>query len=91
VAGYFALDARYLEVSMSNILLGALFVLAGVVFLAAQAMRRGPLSSVKRDVRGVPPSLEPRRQGGILDLKANWPGYAVIALGALLLLIGAAG
>jgi hypothetical protein len=72
---------------MSMILLGALLVLAGVVFLAVQVMRHGALSSAKQGTgRGAPQSLEPRRQGGIFDPRRNWPGYVLIFIGALLLL-----
>jgi hypothetical protein len=72
---------------MSSYLLGALLVLAGVVFLAIQVIRRGPLSSQKRGALQTAPSLEPTRQGGILDLRGNWPGYMLILIGAVLLLI----
>jgi hypothetical protein len=69
---------------MSYQLIGALLLFAGVVFLAIQVLRRGPLS--KRSVPG--PTLEPRRQGSILALRGSWPGYLLIGLGALLLLMG---
>ncbi len=69
---------------MSYQLLGALLLFAGVVFLAVQVLQRGPLS--KRSTPG--PTLEPRRQGGILAFRGSWPGYLLIALGALLLLMG---
>ena len=85
-----ALNAREMEVSMSLIVLGALLVLAGLVFLAVQIIRRAPLSSEKRRWSGAPPSLDPPRQGGILDLKGNWPGYLLIVAGGLLLLTGVA-
>jgi hypothetical protein len=75
---------------MSLILLGALLVFGGVVLLAARVIRQGPLSSAKRP--GGPAAsdtLEPARQGSILDLSANWAAYGLIALGAFLLLAGA--
>jgi hypothetical protein len=34
-------------------------------------------------------TLEPRRPGAGFGLKNNWPGLALIALGAILLLLGA--
>jgi drug/metabolite transporter (DMT)-like permease len=73
---------------MSSNLLGALLIVAGIVFLAVQVTRHGPLSSAKRGPRGVPQSLEPRQQGPVIDVKANWLGYVLIALGALVLLTG---
>jgi drug/metabolite transporter (DMT)-like permease len=75
------------ELRMFSVLLGALMVIGGVVFLAINVIRRGPLSREKHPP-GEEPSLEPRRQGGILTLEGSWPGYALIALGILLLLIG---
>jgi hypothetical protein len=77
-----------MEVRMVSVLLGALLFLAGVVFLAVQVIRRGPLSSEKHTFPGAEPSLEPRRQSGFLSLRGNWPGYLLILLGAILLLIG---
>jgi drug/metabolite transporter (DMT)-like permease len=71
-----------MEAIMIHVWLGALLVLAGVVFLAAQVIQTGPLS------RGKPgsPTLEPQRQGGIIPLRGNWLGYILIGVGALLLL-----
>jgi hypothetical protein len=60
---------------------------------------RGRLSSVKRPDRevsqrpgpaGASDTLEPRRAARGLGLKSNWPGRAMIAAGAILLLAGAA-
>jgi hypothetical protein len=34
-------------------------------------------------------TLEPRERGGGFGLATNWPGLALIALGAILLLVGA--
>jgi hypothetical protein len=70
------------------ILLGALLVLAGIVYIAAREINAGSLSSAKRGAGGVPPSLEPRRQGSLLDPRRNWPGYILIVLGAVLLFLG---
>jgi hypothetical protein len=69
---------------MSSQLLGALLLVAGVVFLAIKVLQRGPLS--KRSTPG--PTLEPRRQGVLFSLRESWPGYLLIALGGLLLLNG---
>jgi hypothetical protein len=73
---------------MWTILFGALLVLAGIVYVAVMEIRAGRFSSAKRGVGGVPPSLEPRRQGLLLDPRRHWPAYILIVLGALLLLLG---
>jgi hypothetical protein len=71
---------------MHFIMLGALLELAGIVVLVAQAIRHGqpgaPASPVAAD------SLEPAHQSEIFPLKKLWLGGTLIALGALLLLIG---
>jgi hypothetical protein len=71
---------------MHLIMLGALLELAGIVTLVAQAIRHGrpapPASPASAD------SLEPADQGEIFPLKKLWLGGTLIALGALLLLIG---
>ena len=72
--------------------LGALLILSGVVYLAIRAIGQAPLSggsplrsSEDRD------TLEPRglRQGGLFGFERNWLGLALIALGAILLLVSA--
>jgi hypothetical protein len=73
---------------MSMVLLGALSMLAGIVFIAVREIYAGRLSSAKRGVGGVPPSLEPQRQGSLLNPAKNWPGYILIAAGAVILLFG---
>ena len=84
---------------MTLVLLGALLVLSGVVFMAAQPIWRGRLSSVKRPdegiVQGYGPqgasdTLEPRRPGRGFGMKWNWPGLAMVLAGGVLLLAGAA-
>jgi hypothetical protein len=77
--------------SIVLIWLGALLVTVGVVYTAAQALWRGRLSTAKPPHQGLASdTLEPPQPAGGFGLKANWPGLALIALGALLLLIGAA-
>ena len=84
---------------MTLVMIGALLVVAGVVFMAAQPILRGRLSSVQRPGEGIPhgpgpqgasDTLEPRRPSKGFGLKWNWPGLAMVAAGAVLLLAGAA-
>jgi hypothetical protein len=58
-----------------------------VVFLAIQPLRRGRLSGGRVASSGT---LEPRQPAGGFNLGANWPGLGLLALGAVLLLAGAA-
>jgi hypothetical protein len=70
--------------------LGALLVLGGVVFMGVQPLLRGRLSGGKRLRSGeASNTLEPERPAEGFGIKANWPGVALIALGAVLLLAGA--
>ena len=73
---------------MIVILLGALLVFGGVLYMVRAVIWRGSLSGPDsgRPVRGT---LEPRRRGaGFLGLGTNWPGIVIIATGAILLLSG---
>lgn len=74
---------------MLTILLGAILVFGGVIFLAAQPMFRARLSSVRRTPAATPePTLEPPQPAAGFSLKENWPGLALIAVGGILLLVG---
>jgi hypothetical protein len=76
---------------MLVIWLGALLVISGVLFTAAQAVWRGRLSEPRPSSSAAPgATLEPRRPAAGFGLKANWPGFVLIALGAILLLVGTA-
>ena len=69
--------------------LGALLIFGGVLYMARSTIWRGSLSGPdsSRPVRGT---LEPRRRGvGFLGLKANWLGILLMAIGAVLLTLGA--
>jgi hypothetical protein len=73
---------------MMVILLGALLVFGGVLYMVRAVIWRGSLSGPDsgRPVRGT---LEPRRRGvGFLGLGTNWPGILLIATGAIQLLSG---
>lgn len=72
---------------MTRVLLGALLVLVGVMYMAYQPLRRHRLSGGKR----LPPdkpanTLEPINPAEGFGIRAVWPGLALIAVGALLLL-----
>jgi len=70
---------------------GALLVVGGVVFMAAQPLLRGRLSGGKRLRSGwASDTLEPERPAGGFGIKSNWPGLALVVLGAVLLLVEAA-
>jgi hypothetical protein len=76
---------------MLVIWLGALLLVGGLVLLAAPPIWRGRLSG--RPPRPAAPAadtLEPRQPGAGFGLATNWPGLALVALGAILLLLGAA-
>ena len=71
---------------MYLVLLGALLELAGMVYLVVRVSRRESGSaSTSLPVRDT---LEPPQSSEVFSFKGNWPGIAMIALGALLLLIG---
>ena len=68
--------------------LGALLFLCGILYTARSAIWRGPLSGQdsSRPIRGT---LEPPRRGlGFLGLGTNWPGILMMAIGAVLLVVG---
>lgn len=72
---------------MTRILLGALLVLAGLMYMAYQPLRRHRLSGGRR----LPPdkpanTLEPMNPAEGLGFKSIWPGLALVAVGAVLLL-----
>jgi hypothetical protein len=73
---------------MLLIWVGALLMLSGVLFMAAQAIFRGRLSGRRSRSRVASDTLEPRQRGGGFGLSTNWPGFVLIALGAILLLAG---
>jgi hypothetical protein len=78
------------EAAMTIILLGGLLVTAGVLFMTYKAIWRGRLSSRKPPMAPDGDTLEPRGPSEAFDVRANWPGLALFALGSILLLVGAA-
>ena len=79
------------ETGMTLIWLGVLLVFGGMLHLAFQPIWRGRLSGRSR-VRPERPSdtLEPTRPAAGFGIKSNWPGIALVALGAAFLLAAAA-
>jgi hypothetical protein len=70
---------------------GTLLVIAGVVYSAGQVLWRGPLSGGRGLRSGEAKTLEPPRgPARSLGLAREWPGLALIGLGAILLLARAA-
>jgi hypothetical protein len=70
--------------------LGALLVFGGVLYMVRAVIYRGSLSgsgsSSSGPVRGT---LEPPRRGlGFLGLGPNWPGFLLIAIGAISVVVG---
>lgn len=71
--------------------LGALLVASGVLLMAGPPIWRARLSGRRtRSATAAARTLEPRRPGAGFRLKRHWPGLALVALGAILLLVGAA-
>ena len=71
--------------------LGALLVVVGLLELAGPPIWRGRLSGKRSRAATVASNtLEPRQPGAGFTLAASWPGFALIALGAVLLLVAAA-
>lgn len=72
---------------MTIIWLGALLIICGVVYMAAQPILQGRLSRLRRVSPTRPGNtLEPERPAKGFSLSSNWPGLLMIALGTILLL-----
>ncbi|MDW6026046.1 hypothetical protein SAZ10_30235 [Mesorhizobium sp. BAC0120] len=75
---------------VSILWIGALLVVCGILVMARKAIFRDELSEPHAspdEPGGV--TLEPERRGlRFLGLRANWPGVALIAIGAVLLFVG---
>ncbi|MBZ9706014.1 hypothetical protein LB543_04685 [Mesorhizobium sp. ESP7-2] len=81
---------------MAIILIGALLTIAGLVYMAVAALRRGQLSGgsvavgsdqPKPNLAMTGPTLEPPRRGlRFLGLSQHWPGLLMMAVGIIMLL-----
>jgi hypothetical protein len=68
--------------------IGTILIVAGVAYSAGQVLWRGPLSGGRREeAKTLEPPRGPARS---LGLAREWPGLALIGLGAILLLARAA-
>ena len=76
-----------MESGILLIWVGALLILCGVVYGAAQALWRGRLSDARRGgaTRGGA-SLEPQQSTRSFSLKTHWPAFALILIGGVLIL-----
>lgn len=76
---------------MLIIWLGAFLVICGLIYMVYEALRRGRLSGTRHPAADVKDgTLEPRRHGvGFLGFTSNWPGFALMGAGFLLMLLGA--
>jgi hypothetical protein len=75
---------------MAVIWLGVLLIIGGILFMAAQAIWPGRLSEWRSRGSRAGGTLEPKEPARGFDLARSWPGLALIALGAVLLLAAAA-
>jgi len=66
--------------------LGAFLELAGMVFLVMRVISDG--GSRPESKTAPADTIEPASHGPAPSLKGSWPGIAMLALGAVLLLIG---
>lgn len=74
---------------MLVIWLGVVLVVAGIVYLASQAIWRGRMSGQGAPLSAPADTLEPPRQGmRFMGLAQNWLGILLVVVGGLLLLTG---
>ena len=79
------------ETGMTLIWLGVLLVFGGMLHLAFQPIWRGRLVVEVGFAPSDPATpLEPTRPAAGFGIKSNWPGIALVALGAAFLLAAAA-
>jgi hypothetical protein len=78
------------EAIMVLIWVGAALFLSGVVFMALQPLRRRLSGRRLRSDVVASETLEPLKPASGFGMKSNWPGLALVGLGAVLLLAAAA-
>jgi hypothetical protein len=74
-----------------KIVVGSILFILGLLYLFREALVRRRLSDPHRtNDTNATPALEPRGQGvRFLGLGRNWPGLAMMVVGAILLISGA--
>jgi len=77
----------FMDSGILLIWIGALLIIGGVLYGAAQALWGGRLSDARlgRSAR-TEASLEPRQGARAFSFKTHWPAFVLILLGSLLLL-----
>ena len=76
---------------MTYIWIGALLFIAGVVITAVPPIWQARMSRPRQLNTGrAGATLEPERPAKGLGIRSNWPGLAMIVVGAALMLFGAA-
>ena len=76
-----------MESGIFLIWVGALLILCGVVYGAAQALWRGRLSDARRGgTTRAGASLEPQQSPRSFSFKTHWPAFALILIGGILIL-----
>lgn len=75
---------------MLLIAIGALLIIGGVVLAANATLKGGRLSQAEEPISHEPrDSLEPTGRGRRLSFKADLPSLGMIAIGVILLFLGA--
>jgi len=74
---------------MVLVVIGALFVIAGIAMAAIRTAERGRLSEPHVQTSSRPTTLEPTGRGRRLSFKADLPGLGLVALGVILIFVGA--
>lgn len=74
---------------MLIITLGALCIIAGIIYLGATAIWGGPLSRGRGSAAAHDTLEPPGRAIAVSGLRRTWPGAALVVIGALLMLANA--
>lgn len=76
------MDSRFLLT-----LIGALLIIGGVLYGAAQVLWGGNLSDVRQgEAARAGASLEPRQSPKAFSFKTHWPAFVLILVGGILVL-----
>jgi hypothetical protein len=76
-----------MDSSILLIWIGALLIICGVLYGAAQALWGGRLSDARLGrATKAGASLEPRQSAKAFSFKTHWPAFVLILLGSILIL-----